>query len=275
MRLGVHLPQFGRAASSESIARAARQAEELGFDDVWVSDHLAVPDGAKYPPAFIYEPIITLTWAAAATHRVRLGTSVLIAPNRHPVHLAKELASLDQLSGGRVVLGTGAGWLAEEFAALGVPISERGSRTDECIDVLRACWEGDDPVSFRGPRVTIDSMKVRPKPASPIPIWVGGNSPAALNRAVNKGDGWHGNAAPDAALPMVKQLRDLRPEESFTLSVRTDWDGLINRETPIEADAEAYAAMGIQHVVAVPAQADLDSWLRSVEQLWRILSVAK
>ena len=121
MRLGVHLPQFGRAAGPDAIARAAVQAEELGFDDVWVSDHLVVPDGMTYPPAFLFEPVITLTWAAAATRRVGLGTSVLILPYRHPVHLAKELASLDQLSGGRVVMGAGAGWLAGEFEALGRP----------------------------------------------------------------------------------------------------------------------------------------------------------
>src|SRR5437764_11033209 len=119
VRFGVHLPQYGRAAGPESITRAARQAEELGFDDVWVSDHLAVPTGQQYPPAFLYEPVVALTWAAAATSRVGLGTSVLILPYRHPLHLAKELASLDDLSGGRVVLGAGAGWLKGEVEAHG------------------------------------------------------------------------------------------------------------------------------------------------------------
>ena len=126
MRFGIHLPQYGRAADADGITRAALQAEDLGFADVWVSDHLAIPAAAPYPPAFLYEPLITLTWAAAATQRIGLGTSVLVLPYRNPVHLAKELASLDRLSDGRLVVGAAAGWLEGEFDALGVPFAERG-----------------------------------------------------------------------------------------------------------------------------------------------------
>jgi probable F420-dependent oxidoreductase len=272
MRLGVHLPQYGRAASPEAIRRAAVQAEELGFDDVWVSDHLVVPDGTPYPPAFLYEPLATLLWAAAATSRVGLGTSVLILPYRNPVHQAKELATLDQLSLGRVVVGAGAGWLEGEFDALGVPFAERGARTDEAIDVLRACWSEEDPVTFTGPRVRLEAMKVRPKPAHPIPVWVGGESPPALRRALAKGDGWHGNLSPDAARPIVERLVAERPSAGFTLSMRTGWDGLHTPEADLAAEAEAFAAMGIEHAVAMPTHANLDDWLRSVEELWRILS---
>jgi probable F420-dependent oxidoreductase len=272
MKFGIHLPQFGRAAGPESISRAARHAEELGFSDVWVSDHIVVPNGVKYPPAHLYEPLITLVWAAAATEQVGVGTSILIAPNRHPVHLAKELATLDQLSKGRVVLGLGTGWLAEEFATLGVPVAERGSRTNECVDVLRACWGDEDPVNFAGTRVTIVDMKVRPKPAHDIPIWIGGLSEGAIRRAETRGDGWHGIGAPEVVQPMAKRLRDERPEESFTLSIRTDWDGLSTSSDIIRQQAEEYLAIGIQHAVAVPAQADLEGWMRSAEQLWRLIS---
>ncbi len=272
LRLGVHLPQFGRASGPDSIRRAAQQAEDLGFDDVWVSDHIVVPDGITYPPAFLYEPVITLTWAAAATTRVGLGTSVLILPYRNPVHLAKELASLDQLSGGRVVVGGGAGWLEGEFDALGIPFGERGSRSDEVVDILRACWGAEDPVHFEGPRFRLDSVKVRPKPAHHIPLWIGGASDPAIRRAIAKGDGWHGNYSAEEAKPIVERIRAERPEESFTLSMRTSWDGLSTPEAEIAGQAEALAAIGIQHVVGMPAQSTLDDWLRSVEELWRILS---
>ncbi|HKA04566.1 MAG TPA: TIGR03619 family F420-dependent LLM class oxidoreductase [Acidimicrobiales bacterium] len=271
MKVGVHLPQFGRAAGPDSIRRAAVQAEELGFEDVWVSDHLAVPDGAPYPPAFLYEPVITLTWAGAATSRVGLGSTVLILPYRHPIHLAKELASLDQLSGGRVLLGAGVGWLEGEFDALGVPFHDRGRRTGEYLDAIRACWS-DDPASYSGRTVSFGGMKVRPKPAHPIPIWLGGSSERALARAVAKADGWHGNVAPDVAAPIVKMLRSERQDESFTLSMRTSWDGVGTPVADIEREAEAFAGLGIQHVVAVPAQPDLDNWLRSVETVGKVLA---
>jgi probable F420-dependent oxidoreductase len=271
MRIGVHLPQFGRASGPESIRRAAQQADELGFDDVWVSDHLAVPDGVAYPPAYLYEPLVTLTWAAAATSRVGLGISVLILSYRHPLHLAKELSSLDQLSEGRVILGAGVGWLAEEFGALGVPMAERGARSDECIEVLRACW-AEDPVSVAGPTVRFDRMKVRPKPGHDIPIWVGGASEGALRRVVSKGDGWHGNVTPDEARPIVARLRKERPEDSFTVSMRTAWDGVDTPENEMVRGADAFRSLGVDHVVATPAQGDLSTWLRSVEELWRILS---
>jgi probable F420-dependent oxidoreductase len=203
---------------------------------------------------------------------VGLGTSVLILPYRHPVHLAKELASLDQLSGGRLTLGAGAGWLEGEFEALGLQVSERGARSDEYLDALRACWGPEDPFSFHGPTVSFDAMKVRPKPAHAIPVWVGGSSPAALTRAAGKGDGWHGNLSPADAKPVVAELRARRPEETFTLSMRTAFDGLNTPEAEIVADTEALAALGVQHLITMPVHSELDQWLRSVEELWRILS---
>ena len=273
MRLGVHLPQYGRAAGPATIRRAAVQAEELGFDDVWVSDHLAVPADATYPPAFLYEPVVTLTWAAAATTRVGLGTSVLVLPYRHPLHLAKELASLDLLSGGRLVVGAAAGWLEGEFDALGVPFAERGARTDEAIDALRACWEGPDPVAFDGPTVRLDTMRVQPRPGRHIPIWVGGASPPALRRAAARGDGWHGTFLDPARLrPVLAELRRLRPDPAFTRSLRLAWDGLAGDAAAMRSDAEQLVAAGLDHLLVTPAQRDEASWLRSVEVLWETLS---
>jgi probable F420-dependent oxidoreductase len=272
MRFGIHLPQYGRAASPDAIARAARQAEELGFTDVWVSDHLAVPEGAPYPPAFLYEPVVALTWAAAATTRVRLGTSVLVLPYRHPLHLAKELATLDVLSGGRLLLGAAAGWLEGEFAALGVPFRERGARTDECLAVLRACW-GSDPVTFTGRYYQFETMKVLPKPVRTVPIWIGGASDAALRRAVREGDGWHGTfTSPADTAPRLKRLREEGADEGFALSMRVAWDGLATAESDIARDLDAFAELGVDHLMASPTQGNLDDWLRSVEELWRMFS---
>src|SRR6202045_2206072 len=148
MRVGIHRRHIGRNAGPEAIRRAAIQAEELGFADAWTSEHIIIPKGAPYPPsALFYDPVLTLTWAAAFTKRIGLGTSVLVLPTRHPLPLAKELATLQNLSQGRLILGAGVGWMEAEFNALGVPFKERGRRTDEGIRMMRAVWS-DDPVSF-------------------------------------------------------------------------------------------------------------------------------
>jgi probable F420-dependent oxidoreductase len=270
MRFGIHLPQFGRAAGAEGLTRVARHAEELGFSDAWVSDHLAIPVDAPYPPAFLYEPVVALTWAAAATTSLGLGTSVLVLPYRHPLHLAKELASLDQLAGGRLTLGVGAGWLEAEFDALDVPFAERGPRTDEAIDAMRACW-GEQPVDFDGPTVHLRNLKVVPSPAHRIPIWVGGASPPALRRAVERGDGWHGTfIGPDETEPVVRTLKQARPEDTFAISMRTTWDGLIDDVAEITAQIDRFAAMGVQHLMATPRQSDVEGWLRSLDALWAL-----
>src|ERR1700693_2870597 len=189
MRVGIHLPHIGRKAGPEAIRRAAIQAEELGFDDAWTSEHIIIPKGAPYPPsALFYDPVLTLTWAAAYTSRIGLGTSVLVLPMRHPLPLAKELATLQNLSGGRLILGAGVGWLEAEFDALGIPFRERGRRMDEGIAMMRAVWS-EDPVSFptRVIPAIIANMRSLPKPEQPIPIWIGGRSEPALNRALRLG----------------------------------------------------------------------------------------
>src|SRR4029077_19386203 len=166
MRVGIHLPHIGRKAGPDAIRRAAIQAEELSFADAWTSEHIIIPKGAPYPPsALFYDPVLTLAWAAAFTKKIRLGTSVLVLPMRHPLPLAKELATLQILSEGRLILGAGVGGMEAEFAALGAPFRERGRRIDEGIAMMRAVWS-EDPVTFpaRSIPAVIEDMRMLPQP---------------------------------------------------------------------------------------------------------------
>jgi len=277
MKFGIHLPQFGRAGGPDSVRSAAIQAEELSYDDIWVSDHLAIPVDAPYPPtAYIHEPIVTLTWAAAATTRIGLGTSVLVLPMRHPLVLAKMLASIDLMSGGRLTVGAAAGWLEPEFDALGVPFRERGARTDESIKMLRACWT-DDPVNLEGERIaaSFKAMRTLPQPKKPIPIWVGGNSDAGIGRAIALGDGWHGSQwTPEKLAPKVARIREARPEESFTLSLRLNCDALEEDADDIKRTVAGFNDLGIQHLMFQPRQRMAEDWMRSSEQLLGIARAA-
>ena len=268
MRFGIHLPQYGRAAGPDAIRRAARQAEQLGLDDVWVSDHRVVPADASYPPPYLFDPFTALTWAAAATERVGLGTSVLILPQHATVSVANTAASLAALAGGgRLILGVGAGWLEGEFRALGARFEDRGPRTDEAIDVLRACWR-DDPVEFSGAFHRIESVRLLPKPPSPIPIWIGGHGERSWRRAVEKGDGYHALGKSPAEMDeIVRRLRERRPEPEFAISLRRGWDGLKTDRDELRREIEAYRAGGVAHLMAAPTQRSPDDWLRSVEIL--------
>jgi probable F420-dependent oxidoreductase len=271
VRVGIHLPQYGRVASEAAIRRAAQHAEALGFADVWISDHIVHPAEQTYPSPHLFDPIVTLTWAAAVTERIRLGTSVLVVPQHNPLELANMLASLDNLSGGRLTLGIGVGWSAREFGALGYDFANRGGRTDEIIAVLRVAWR-DDPVSFHGKFYEFDEVRVVPKPAHDISIWVGGTSERAFRRGVEQGDGYQLiGVTPDAARPMIERLRRDRPEASFTISLRTGWDPQGMEPERIRAELGAFEEAGVQHVVSAPWRNNLDDWLRSMDLLAEIV----
>jgi probable F420-dependent oxidoreductase len=269
MRVGIHLPHIGRKAGPQAIRRAAVQAEELGFADAWASEHIIVPRDAPYPPsAIFYDPVLTLTWAAACTNRIGLGTSVLVLPMRHPLPLAKELATLQNLSEGRLILGAGVGWLEAEFAALGAPFAERGRRMDEGIALMRAVWS-QDPVSFAARHIpaVVEDMRMLPQPEKPIPIWIGGSSEPALKRALRL-DGWHGSrVSPEEATPIARRLRAQRPEPGFAISVRSGWDG--KDEGALAARLAGYGEAGVGHVLVEPAERSLDDWLAAVERVAR------
>ncbi|MET7644048.1 TIGR03619 family F420-dependent LLM class oxidoreductase [Streptomyces sp. NPDC005426] len=175
MQLGVNVPNFGPGTDPGVLREWAAIVEGLGFDLLMVSDHVAVtPDVAERYPAPFYEPFTTLSWVAGITTRVRLGTTVLVLPYRHPLLVARMATNLHQLSGGRLVLGVGIGWAPQEFKALGVPFTARGALTDEHLVTLREAWREEAGAH-----------------TPPIPVWVGGNSEAGIRRAIRFGDAWH------------------------------------------------------------------------------------
>ncbi len=213
MKLGAHLPVYGPAATRDTLLGFARRLEELGYDSLWASDHVVIPwdIGSRYPygatgefplspTTDFLEPLTALAMVAAVTERVRLGTTVLVLPHRHPVLTAKALATLDHLAPGRVILGAGVGWMREEIELLGAPYDRRGAWSDEAIRVMRACWR-EERTAFAGEFFRFDPVGCYPKPrAGTIPIWIGGHTPRALRRTAELGDGWHAAFA-DATHP--------------------------------------------------------------------------
>lgn len=224
VKLAVQLPTYGAHATPENILLVARFADERGLDSVWVYDHVVTPAvlSSRYPYSAdgsykidaddpFYEAITVLSHVAAATTRVRLGTGVLIPALRHPLLLAKQVATLDQLSGGRVLLGVGTGWMREEFEALGTPFEGRGARLDELVGVLRASWEHGRSASD-GPLYPHPPMGMAPRPAGRVPLLFGGHSDAALRRVVRLGDGWAVTAPPadDPYAALAERITMLR-----------------------------------------------------------------
>ena len=193
MDFGISIPNNQGIASVRELVTVAQDAESLGYDSVWVSEHLyhASYVASRLGDRPYHEALTVLTAAATVTTRVRLGTSVLVLPWHHPARLAKQIATLDQLSAGRVVMGVGVAQTPDEFANLGIPYATRGAVTDEAIDAIRALWSEDIP-AYHGQHFQFEGLRFSPKPLQArLPILIGGNSPRALRRVREKGDGWH------------------------------------------------------------------------------------
>jgi probable F420-dependent oxidoreductase len=195
VKVGVVLPTYRRLATVENIRRAAELSESLGFDSVWVTDHVVVPSPSieAFGPDF-YEAVTVMSYVAGITRRVQIGAAILIVPYRHPLVLAKMLATADQLSDGRMILGAGLGWLETESALLGVPHRKRARIADESLAVMRACWESEQP-EFPGEFFDVSGLHFAPRPHAGrrLPVLIGGASTAALRRAARLGDGWIGD----------------------------------------------------------------------------------
>ncbi len=206
--------------TAEEIARVAIRAEQTGYQTIWVSDHLLVPEttSGTIPPIEIMDPIPTLAYAAALTKTIRLATSVLVVPYRNAIHLGKELATVDRLSNGRLIVGAASGWLEAEFAALGAPYQKRGAYTDEAIRLWRELWRNPTP-NFGGEFTQLSGMRFGPRPAAGnIPVWIGGISKRACRRAVELGDGWHGTRMkPDEVAVRLGWIKEIAARTSKSL----------------------------------------------------------
>src|SRR5712692_1855685 len=215
MQFGLCIPHYGKAVSLDDLRTTVQRAEALGFHSVWVSDHVVTPNHLlpTIGPTF-YDAFVVLTYAAAFTQRVKLGSTVIVVPYRNPLVVAKMLATLDVLSGGRIIFGAGVGGAPDEFQALGVPSHHRGRLTNEYLRLMVALWT-QDPTNFKGRFFSFTDVRFQPKPLQKPhpPIWIGGRSEAALRRAVAFGEAWHPTSMPLPTLvATTAQLRHLAHE---------------------------------------------------------------
>jgi probable F420-dependent oxidoreductase len=268
MKIGV--PLF--LVRPEHMATVAQRAEELGFESVWVPEHLVFPVEIKsrYPYAAdgvppiqpatpLVDPLIVLAQVAARTSRIRLGTNIYLAALRHPLQTARMAMTLDLLSNGRLTLGVGAGWLAEEFAAAGIDFSSRAGRLRECVRAMKVLWTEPEP-AFRGRYYSFGPVKFEPKPLQRPhpPIVFGGETDAALHRAAALGDGWYGvGHSPDSVRPQIAKLREYlraagRGGAPFEITVSSRSSDLT------QGDLGHYADAGVHRIVVL-------AWRRSRE----------
>ncbi|MGB2694342.1 MAG: LLM class F420-dependent oxidoreductase [Dehalococcoidia bacterium] len=276
MEIGLHLPHMGPLATREGLTGFARMAEERGFESLWVSDHVIIPRNLKsrypysrdgsfpLPPELpMLEPLATLQFVAAVTERAKLGTTILVAPMRNPIVTAKQFASIDVLSSGRLIIGVGAGWMAEEFEMLGVPFAKRGARLDEYIQLFNELYTKDEP-SFHGTFWQIDEVGFAPKPVQKPhpPIWVGGHSAPALRRAGRHADAWHAAyVGPDLLRQQFQQVREHaeaagRDPNSVELTVRTRLP--LNDPAAAVEQLQQLQELGVKHLVTEIFTMDLE-----------------
>lgn len=273
MRFGLFGINMGACADPAVAANVARAAEDAGFDSVWTGEHVVLPDPqappSPAPPGTPFlDPAVALTWVAAHTARIRLATGIVILPQRNPAVLAKEIASLDVLSGGRAVLGVGAGYLESEFRALGIPFERRGPRADAYLDALHALWTEEKP-SFESEFFSFAGIDAHPRPLQPggVPIAVGGTSPGACRRAISRGNGWYGflldpGATAQALAGLEKARAEVsRPERLGALEVS------VTPPPNVDADmVRRYAELGVDRLVLLGMGADEAALLGVVER---------
>ena len=285
MKLAVEFPSVAYRWGTEAVLDLARAVEDAGYDEIDMFDHVTMGHPAEgrpsgpYPPQMpLLEAFVTLGAVAAVTRRVGLGTEVLVLPQRQPTLVAKQVATLDILSGGRVRLGCGVGWQAAEYESLGVPFGERGRRMDECLRLLRLYWT-EPSVTFQGRYYTAEAMAMEPKPVQPggPPIWLGGGSDAALRRIGRLGDGWlaGGGERPETVrdrLAVIRQAAERagRDPDAIGLQVQLgdprDPDALAARAGAFREAGFAWGAVNMTQLYTAGAR-DVASQRQALAQL--------
>ena len=214
MKFGVCVPNYGESSSPDALRTVALEADRSGCDSVWTTDHILMPRNSGTPYERIFDSITTLGYLAAITDRAKLGISSLIIAMRNPVVVAKQLATIDNLSKGRIMLATSAGWNEKEFANLGANFHNRGKRLDASIRLIRALWKGETSFKSRVLGVEFSEAFLEPRPVQKhLTMWIGGTSKAAMKRAASLGDAWHPNVQPlDQFAKLVTEFRESSPE---------------------------------------------------------------
>jgi probable F420-dependent oxidoreductase len=229
VHFGVILPNYGRDSNPGGIRRTVELAEELGFDSVWATEHIIVGPEAVDPYGRVYDPLVTFGWIAGWTERIGLGTSIVLVPLHNPMHLAKEVATLQELSGGRFTLGVGMGWHRHEFDFMRVEFKGRGRRADEAIRLMRVLWKGER--DFEGEFWSFHDATSEPHPSPQPEIGVGGSSDRAIRRALELGDAWHPSRGSDP--DHIRRVKEQHPELRVIPRVATE-----NVEAMLQAGAE-------------------------------------
>jgi probable F420-dependent oxidoreductase len=271
MKLGLMFVNSGPFSNPALLAHLAITAERCGVESMWTVEHVVIPQDYKSPYPYSSSGKIpggedvSLAFAAAVTKTIKLATGVLILPQRHPLYVAKEAATLDVLSGGRAILGIGSGWLEEEFSSLGLDFHTRGARTDESIKSLRALWS-EDSASFHGKHFNFGPVKCYPKPVQKggVPIHIGGHSPAAAKRAGRYGDGFFPALA---EIPKLKELFALMKSEADKAGRDASKIELSCMGRPRVEELKALEAIGVSRVVIAPPAFDAEGLTRGLEKL--------
>jgi probable F420-dependent oxidoreductase len=276
MTFGLNLPNYSRLGNRESMIAIAERAEELGYSSLWTSDHILIPASLPEPFGNVLETFTTLSYLAARTETIRLATGILVLPQRDPLLVAKQAATIHHLSGGRFTLGLGVGWIAQEYSYLRTDFRSRGQLADEYIAAIRVLFENDQP-EYHSEHINFSAALFSPRPDVPIQIVVGGSSKAALRRAAILGDGWYGlRLSPDAASSAVRFMDQIRHKPDFAVSLRvqTRVGGTIDNAdsaATLHGDAGAiierlrrYSDVGVQQLIIEPFSDNLTDFLEQM-----------